>query len=738
MKDISRRTNLMPGAVPLAQMFQKSASLKKRPNALLNSSNPDEAIHELLVMLLQKIPMMRSDEETTSIAAFLSTLPSIANNRHQISDGDLTYLANNCRLLEAKEMDIICKVGDPPAYVYYIIEGQITVTSLKMPKYDPEALAANTLSVMGAKTPFGEVSVLSNSARTATCVCSKPAKLMLIHGKAYFQIFSNSLVKERQQKVSVFVNNPLFSSWPLPNLMAFYESLSRQTSKRLYGDVIVKQGQRTDKIYIIASGAVEICIPSLFLGADKPKDNQLTSKRSGVEVDMEKAVRTNTAISPVLVLTEGAFFGLENNPEQDPNRTPESETLPLLYTIKVCSGVCELYQMSFNQLMMNCPDKLRKKAVLRELSRRSKFLQDKINLDELIIQNQHLKSVQQMQEMIQKAKESYMDPNMLEAQRREDKAAANLLQTRRVPALQVSKASLTKLKSEIDTNEEISKTGSSTKPAAEGSQLSHLFRFVSKKKDTFESEVRQRNARLLGGFGGASCSVLSSRTQGSGERSRNKELSARDFLIRCSYRPQEFRKLGQVVKANAPLSVYAEEEDTILETRRYLNSSIGDSSFSEVKASSDFQSGSNLMVTALPDHSTFEERDKGIMKELISSKLLEEERGPVAARLVKLVEQRKQMKKNKIVKGVSPAILVDKKHPQIGLSLSNLVEVKGNLFLPKLKRQETAASSTFDVTEYAVATGNGTKISPFERGALEYSSKDNIATDTDLVSFSAR
>ena len=743
MKDVSKRTVMLPAAIPLAQMFKNSATMKKRTNVIMNVSNPDEAIHELLVSLLRKIPMMRSDDDTSSISAFLSTLPSIANNRHQISDDDLIYLANNCRLLEAKEMDIVCKVGDPPAYVYYIIEGQVTVTSLKATKYDPETLSAHTLSVMGPKTPFGEVSVLSNSARTASCVCSKPSKLMLMHGRAYFQIFSNSLVKERQQKVSVFVNNPLFSNWPLPNLMAFYESLSRQTSRRLYGDVILKQGQRSDKIWIIASGSVEVCIPSLLLDEESQKPKTELFKKKETEAEMEKKVRQNTAISPLLVLNEGSFFGFENNHNQD-SSNPEAAGLTPMFTVKVSSGVCELYQMTFAQLMLNCPDKLRKNAVLKEIQRRNQFLHDKKSLDQLIIQSQHTKSIQQMQELLQKAKESSMDANVLQAQRKEDKQANDMMQTRRVPGLQLSKATLANLKADMANNADLFSAKPDDK-TQDSSQLSHFFGFVSKKKNTFETEVRQRNAKLLGGANSASCSVLSSRTYRSQEKHSPSELSAREFLIRCSYRPAEFKKLGQGqgLYRHAPLSVYAEEEDTVLETRRYPGNSVVETSFSEIKPSLDTQNGSSIMVTALPEASALNPTDREQLKALISSKLIEEERGPVAARLIKLVQQRKQAKKVPLKHLGSPKSLVSDKLRGFNSQTAIQVEVKGQPFLPKLRQQETTTgSSIFDMTDNFNSESpdekENTRKSRQDPQASEKFKQQVFVTETDLVSLSAR
>jgi CRP-like cAMP-binding protein len=735
MKDSSKRTIMMAGAIPLAQMFKHSTAMKKRTNTIMNTANPDEAIHELLVKLLRKLPMLRTEEETTSIAAFLSTLPSIANNRQQITDDHLRHLANNCRLLEAKEMDIVCKVGDPPVYVYYIIEGQVTVTSLKAPKYDPPSLNANSLSVMGPKTSFGEVSVLSNSARTASCVCSKTSKIILINGRAYFQIFSSSLVKERQQKVSVFVNNPLFSNWPLPNLMAFYESLARQTNKRHYGEIIVAEGQKSDKLYIIASGSVEICIPSILLAAHKQKESEMTFKKNGIDQEIEKKFRQNTVITPVLVLNEGGFFGLENNYSQEASQTPNN----LIFTVKVCSGTCELYQMSYNQLMLNCPDKSRRNAVLKELQRRNRFLQEKKLLDELVIQSQHKQSVQQMQDIMQKVKESNMDVNLLQAQKKEDKQVLNLLQTRKVPELQISNSFLNKLRSSENIQDDFLSKPDQRHTDAQKS--SHIASFSTKKKDCFETEVKVRNPRVFGNSSAASSSVLSSRTPHTGELSSfEKNFSAREFLIRCSYRPQELKKFGEAQTKEA-LSAYTEQEDTILETRRYLGNSIAECSFSDAKATSEQQNGSNFMVTALPEASVLDETERDKMKALISSKLIEEERGPVAARLVKIVQERKQKNKIKIIKGFSPSAISNQNLKDTQIQLNKLVEVKGNSFLPKLKRQETGASSTFDVTDSGVGIlreGKELKPPAFEKRIFEYHTKDILAIDADIVSFSAR
>ena len=362
-RDNTKKRMVLAGGVGIESLLPPAAGeAPKKRTVLQTGLGGDSLINKLAIKILQTHADRRSDDEINVIVNLLKLLKPIAELEQEPTRENLEYLAHHTKLVVMNPLDVVCRIGDPPSFVYYIIEGEVAITTLKAFKYDQETLSHNTMSVMGGKTCFGDVSVMANSTRTASCICTTHTQLMLINGKAFYFTLSSLIAKEKQKKLYSLTINPLLWKWEPPKLQGFYESLSKKLIKRPIGTLFMAAGQVNQVIFFISTGRVEISASLAYLRDELfPKKEFSFEDRKALE--MMKTNQEENRTLPLLVLTTGGFFGWENRPGY-----------PAMYEAKVISSECEVYQIPLNSLLLSIEGKGLKKETRDLIQARNEYI----------------------------------------------------------------------------------------------------------------------------------------------------------------------------------------------------------------------------------------------------------------------------------------------------------------------------------------------------------------------------
>ena len=308
--------------------------------ARLTHADMNKDVMGLVAAALRKAEYKRDEEDIALIESLLEGIDKIADIRSKISEQGMQNLVAGCTLLELDEMQAVCRYGEGSNAVYYVLQGEIAVTSLNLPKYTKELLnSTNILNKIKTRSLFGEAGVLSKSSRTANCVATVPSKLVMIAARNYVESVGKEIMANRQQKVSFLLKVQLFETWDYPKLVGFYESICRNKIHPRYGTLIVTPGKYSKSIYLVYKGQVEV---GTYLRKEetKPEDEPLASR----VMFMKKNALNRGAFISLMVLEEAGYFGDENNPKTNPEQQ---------LAVRVVSQDCELFEISRELLLMN-------------------------------------------------------------------------------------------------------------------------------------------------------------------------------------------------------------------------------------------------------------------------------------------------------------------------------------------------------------------------------------------------
>lgn len=80
-------------------------------------------------------------------------------------DQELLLLALSIKFKEFKPLDTICRIGDTPQEIYYVLGGQIAVTNVTHKNISHDSLKDHTFHYETKGSVLGEASILYNSNR---------------------------------------------------------------------------------------------------------------------------------------------------------------------------------------------------------------------------------------------------------------------------------------------------------------------------------------------------------------------------------------------------------------------------------------------------------------------------------------------------------------------------------------------------------------------------------------------
>jgi len=158
--------------------------------------------------------------------------------------------------------DTIIKQGDIGDFFYILEEGEVSFT-----------VDSREVGTGSKGKSFGELALMYNCPRTASCFAKTECKLWKIDQKTFRFIMVQSTENSDKEVISVLKKVPLFAGLESD----FFSQLAKaMTSKHVHhGEVIIKKGDVGDTFYVLSDGEVEIS----NVGVQRRPSNNISTGR---------------------------------------------------------------------------------------------------------------------------------------------------------------------------------------------------------------------------------------------------------------------------------------------------------------------------------------------------------------------------------------------------------------------------------------------------------------------------
>jgi cAMP-dependent protein kinase regulator len=134
--------------------------------------------------------------------------------------------------------------GDVGKCMYLLISGEVDVTV--------QAMGDKVVASYKVGDTFGELALLYNAPRAATCKCRGDVEVWALDQLTFKHIVMDSTIKRRKENQNFFKDIPTFATLTEVEQLTIADALV--TEKFTDGELVVKQGDMGDKFYIVRSG----------------------------------------------------------------------------------------------------------------------------------------------------------------------------------------------------------------------------------------------------------------------------------------------------------------------------------------------------------------------------------------------------------------------------------------------------------------------------------------------------
>ncbi len=121
------------------------------------------------IELLQKIGSKNTEDKTAEdcfmILKALNTFASFHEHWSGLECQEALFYALSAKLKLFETFEALCRIGEQPTEIYYILTGQIAVTNMSNAIFNEEVLEGKIFHLEGKGATLGEMSILYNSTR---------------------------------------------------------------------------------------------------------------------------------------------------------------------------------------------------------------------------------------------------------------------------------------------------------------------------------------------------------------------------------------------------------------------------------------------------------------------------------------------------------------------------------------------------------------------------------------------
>lgn len=165
--------------------------------------------------------------------------------RNVLKDDNLQDIIDGMYKRDVEAQEIIITQGEKGMHLF--VSGSGTFEVIINNKYE---------ATFNDQRVFGELAILYNAKRLATIKAIKKGQLWVLDRQDYVQIVMKNAIREEEELLSFLKNVPILNSASELNLRKTANLLKKEFFKP--DSVIVKQGDRGDKFYIIRAGTVTV------------------------------------------------------------------------------------------------------------------------------------------------------------------------------------------------------------------------------------------------------------------------------------------------------------------------------------------------------------------------------------------------------------------------------------------------------------------------------------------------
>ena len=238
----------------------------------------------------------------------------------------------SCRVAEFEPFKPICQIWDPAQTVYFNLEGKISVAIERRSKYTQEFLDQFQVGLINPGISFGEIGVLYDANRTASCIALTQVICLSLDQKIFQRVLGDHVRALNNVRLSYLSGLKMFQNWDRTSLSGLLTHVYLRTPK--HHEYVYQEGDINKNIYIVVEGELEI-IAHFELKKEIEEDKEIAYKnnKEKFEERYKKKTKSEKVEISLFSLNKGNYFGDENGYH---NQTAK-------FSIKVTSGNTKLF-----------------------------------------------------------------------------------------------------------------------------------------------------------------------------------------------------------------------------------------------------------------------------------------------------------------------------------------------------------------------------------------------------------
>lgn len=164
-------------------------------------------------------------------------------------------------LKQVSSGETVIRMGDDGDFFYIVKSGRFDIYAKKIVENDDGSIAQTTITKVFEAQPgfaFGELALLYNAPRSATITASEDSEVWCLDGSAFRKLIVRGAEERFNSYLDFLRGCDLFAELSSDQLAQLAEVLVEEDFEA--DEVIVQQGERDDKMFILAKGRAIACI----------------------------------------------------------------------------------------------------------------------------------------------------------------------------------------------------------------------------------------------------------------------------------------------------------------------------------------------------------------------------------------------------------------------------------------------------------------------------------------------